>query len=517
MIAITGENLTIEDLDKIARSNEKIKLSRIAFENIRSSYGRLLHLAKTSDPLYGINTGYGIFANKRISLDENKKLTRNLIFSHAVGTGEPLSEEIIRAAIAVRINTLAKGFSGVKLDVVSTLVEMLNKSVIPQVYSQGSLGSSGDLCLLAQIGLVLIRDDLDIENDSGKATYKGKLISGKEAMRKSGINRIELTYKDGLALINGATFSAAITALCIADAQALFKIANAALAMSLEAMCGRSGAFHSDIQKLRNIQGQIETAADIRRLIKESSYIDSTNQIQDAYSLRCSPQVHGAIRETERFVKGIITKEINAATDNPLIISDDEVVSGGNFHGEPVGLVADFLSIAFTELGAISERRTFRLLDKNLNNGLPDMLVDSSKGEGLNSGVMILQYTAAALALENQTLATPDTIKSLPTSANQEDHNANAYNAARNLWKIIRNTTKILAIELYIATRGLDLRKKTRSQGKMGTGTHEIYTSIRDIFPYHENDIQWGFELESLYDLFINSSDLKNKILSVFD
>jgi len=517
MIEITGNNLSIEGLAEVARSNIEIQLSRSASDQIRSSHEKLLNLVKTSKLLYGINTGYGIFANKQISLDESKQLNRNLIFSHAVGTGEPLPEEIVRAAMAVRINALAKGLSGVKLKIVSTLVEMLNKGVIPQISSKGSLGSSGDLCMLAQLGLVLLRDDLDLEKDSGKALFKGRLISGKQAMLKAGIERIEFTHKDGLALLNGATFSAAITALCIADANALSKIANIAVALSLEAMCGRSDPFHCDIQKARNFQGQIESAADIRKIIKGSSYIDSLNQVQDAYSLRCAPQVHGAIKETEKFVREIITKEINAATDNPLIVSGDKVISGGNFHGEPVGLAADFLSIALAELGAISERRTFRLLDKNLNNGLPAMLVDSSEDEGLNSGVMILQYTAAALALENQTLATPDSIKSLPTSANQEDHNANAYNAAINLWKIIRNTNKILAIEIYTASRGIDLRKKISHEGKMGTGTQKIYTLVRDLFPYHANDIQWRRELESLYEMLIHGSSLKDEILSVSD
>ena len=517
MVEITGKNLTIENLAEIARSNIEIQLSRSAFEQIQSSHEKLLHLVETTKPLYGINTGYGIFSDKRISLDESKQLNRNLIFSHAVGTGEPLPEEIVRAAMAVRINALAKGLSGVKLKIVSTLIEMLNKGVIPQISSKGSLGSSGDLCMLAQLGLVILRDDLDAEEESGQVLYEGKLISGKQAMLRAGIERIEFTHKDGLALINGATFSAAITALCVADAHALSKMANAAVALSLEAMCGRSDAFHSDIQKARNIQGQIETAADIRKIIKGSSFIDSLNQVQDAYSLRCSPQVHGAIKETEKFVRGIITKEINAVTDNPLLVSGNKVVSGGNFHGEPVGLAADFLSIAVTELGAISERRTFRLLDENLNNGLPAMLVDSSEDEGLNSGVMILQYTAAALALENQTLATPDSIKSLPTSANQEDHNANAYNAAANLRKITRNTTKILAIEIYTASRGIDLRKKINPGGKMGAGTQEIYMLVRNLFPYHANDIQWSRELETLYKMFIHGSDFKDKIFSVFD
>jgi len=517
MIEITGKDLTIEDLNKIARLNNEIGLSRSALEQIQTSYEKLLHLVETTKSLYGINTGFGIFANKKISIKESKKLNRNLIFSHAVGTGEPLPGEIVRAAMAIRINALAKGLSGVKLEIVSTLLEMLNKGVIPQVPSKGSLGSSGDLCLLAQLGLILLRDELDAEEDSGESLFQGKLFSGKKAMQMAGIKRIEFTHKDGLALINGATFSAAIAALCISDAHKLFNIADAAVALSMEAMCGKSDAFHDGIQKARNIKGQIEVAANIRKIIEGSSFIDSLDQVQDAYSIRCSPQVHGAIRETGKFVREIITNEINAATDNPLIIDDNEVISGGNFHGEPIGLAADFLSIAVTELGAISERRTFRLLDRNLSNGLPAMLVDTLKGEGLNSGVMILQYTAAALALENQTLATPDSIKSLPTSANQEDHNANAFNAAMNLWKIIRNTTKILAIELYTASRGIDLRKNINPSGEMGVGTQEIYKLVRDQFPYHADDMQWGIELESFYKMLIQGSDLKDKIISILD
>ena len=517
MIEITGNDLTIEDLNKIARLDTEVELSRSVLEQIQTSHEKILHLVETTKSLYGINTGFGIFANKKISIKESKKLNRNLIFSHAVGTGEPLPGEIVRAAMTIRINALAKGLSGVKLEIVSTLLEMLNKGVIPQVPSKGSLGSSGDLCLLAQLGLILLRDELDAEEESGEALFQGKLFSGKKAMQMAGIKRIEFTHKDGLALINGATFSAAIAALCISDAHKLFNIADAAVALSMEAMCGKSDAFHDGIQKARNIKGQIEAAANIRKIIEGSTFIDSLDQVQDAYSIRCSPQVHGAIRETGKFVWEIITNEINAATDNPLIINDNEVISGGNFHGEPIGLAADFLSIAVTELGAISERRTFRLLDRNLSNGLPAMLVDILKGEGLNSGVMILQYTAAALALENQTLATPDSIKSLPTSANQEDHNANAFNAAMNLWKIIRNTTKILAIELYTASRGIDLRKNINPSGEMGVGTQEIYNLVRDQFPYHADDIQWRIELESFYKMLIQGSVLKDKIISILD
>ncbi|MDO9545799.1 MAG: aromatic amino acid ammonia-lyase [Pelolinea sp.] len=515
MVEITGKDLTILDLVEIAKRKKKIKISDNARRQISSSYKKMLVLADSEEAIYGINTGFGVFSDKRISLKESKKLNRNLIFSHAVGTGDPLPEEIVRAAMVVRINALAKGLSGVKPEIVYTLVEMVNKGVIPIIPSQGSLGSSGDLCLLAQLGLVILRDEKDDDQESGKVIYENELLSGKDAMQRAGIGRIEFSHKDGLALINGATFSAAITALCVSKANKLLNIATEALGLSLEAMCGRSEAFDKEIQAARNIDGQVEIAYDIRNIISGSSFIDSLDQIQDAYSLRCAPQVHGAIKETENFVNRIISREINAATDNPLLSNRDKFISGGNFHGEPVGMAADFLSIAITELGAISERRIFRLMDKNLNNGLPSMLVDSSEGEGVNSGIMILQYTAAALALENQTLAAPDSIKSLPTSANQEDHNANAFNAAINLWKIVINTTKILSIELYSASRGIDLRKKIDPLGRLGIGTKKVYNLIRKEFPFYANDMQWGLEMERFYQLMLDNSDFKNNLFSI--
>jgi histidine ammonia-lyase len=517
MIEITGSDLTIQDIANIARRKIKIKIDDDAQERIASSYEIMLSQAKKEDPIYGINTGFGVFSNKRISLIESKELNRNLIFSHAVATGEPLPEEIVRAAMVVRVNTLSKGLSGVNPKLVKTLIDMLNLNVIPLVPSKGSMGSSGDLCLLAQLGLVMMRDDNNIGNESGKVIFDAKLVSGKAAMEKAGIERIEFTYKDGLALINGATFSAAIAALCVYDAGNLLKIASAALSLSLEALCGRSDAFNKDIHRARNIEGQTSIASKVRDLISGSTFIDGLEQIQDAYSLRCAPQVHGAVKETEKFVRTIVTKEINAATDNPLLCNGNEFKSGGNFHGEPVGMVADFLSIALSELGAISERRIFKLIDSNLNNGLPAMLVGPSAKEGLNSGIMILQYTAAALALENQTCACPDSIKSLPTSANQEDHNANAYNAAINLSKIVTNVTKILSIELYSACRGIELRKIQFQKRKLGTGTQMLFNTINTEFPFYSSDIQWGGELERLYQLMFIDSILKRELLSVCD
>jgi histidine ammonia-lyase len=515
MIEITGNNLTIQDLVKIARENEKVKLSESSHKHIHSSYEKLLLLLEKKVPIYGINTGFGVFANKRISLKESKQLNRNLIFSHAVATGDPLPEEIVRAAMVVRINALAKGLSGVNPKIITTLIDMLNLNIIPFVPSQGSLGSSGDLCLLAQLGLTIMQDRKNSDSESGKVIYKGEVTSGKNAMEKAGIERIEFSNKDGLALINGATFSAAIMAICVHDAKNLLTLSTAALCLSLEALCGRLDAFDENIHIARNMEGQIEIASRVRHLITGSTFINSSNQVQDAYSLRCAPQVHGAISDTEKFVRSIILKEINAATDNPLLCNGDVFLSGGNFHGEPVGLVADYLSIALSELGAISERRIFRLLDQNLNNGLPAMLVDPCAGEGLNSGIMMLQYTAAALALENQTLAVPDSIKSLPTSANQEDHNSNAYNAAINLSRIVTNVTKILSIELFSTNRGIELRQMVNPKGQLGIGTQKLFSKIAAEFPYHSNDMQWGREIEHFYQLMLKESVFKQELLFV--
>lgn len=515
MIELNGSSLSIDELIAISSKHEKLSISENAAKQVEKSHASLERMAATDKLIYGVNTGFGVFANKRISRKESVKLNRNLIYSHAVATGDPLPEEIVRVAMVVRINALSKGASGVQFKIIQTLVDMLNLGVTPYISSKGSLGSSGDLCLLAQLGLVIIGDENRKDNDSGKAYYKGKLLSGKEAMELAHVKTVVFSHKDGLALINGATFSAAIAALSIYAAKELVDLADETAALSVEAVCGCSGAYHPGIHNLRNMTGQKRSAKVIRELITNSTFIDSGEYLQDAYSLRCAPQVHGAVRDTISFAEQIITAEINAATDNPLLVNEQTSISGGNFHGEPVGLISDYLSIAVTELGAISERRTFRLMDSSLNRGLPAMLVDSKSDEGLNSGVMILQYTAAALALENQTLASPDSIKSLPTSANQEDHNANAFNAAINLYKIIENTTKIIAIEMYCASRAAQLRQKMNPKLHLGNGTSRVFNIMQTNFPHRGDDAQWRKDLERLYDYLLTGSDFKKELLSI--
>jgi len=411
----------------------------------------------------------------------------------------------------VRANTLSKGFSGVRVEIVETLLEMLNRGVTPVVPSQGSLGSSGDLCPLSHLALVLTKDDKgtaheDGARDSGLAVFAGEVLDGKTAMQRAGLERICLGPKEGLALNNGATFSAAIAALVVYDALYLMDVADYALAMSLEAMMGCRTAFDRRLHTVRGHQGQIQVAEHVQAIIQGSSLIDGAGRIQDAYSLRCAPQVMGAARDTLTFVEGIIEREINAATDNPLIFGPEEVLSGGNFHGEPVGMVMDYLGIALSEVAAISERRTFRMTDGKLNGGLPTMLVDTPEDGGLNSGLMMPQYTAASLVLENQTLASPDSVRSLPTSAEQEDHNANSMTAARHARDILENTMHVLAIELYTASRALDLRLRQLPESVLGAGTGQVYRSIRASVPYQAGDAWWGPEIERVHRLIADRS-----------
>ena len=517
MINIDGNALAIKDIVKVAFENEKVSISELGRKRILDSNAKLLKIIKKGNPVYGVNTGFGIFANKVISEKDNEKLNRNLIISHAVGTGEPLPKEIVRAAVLIRANALTKGYSGVRLEIVQILLDMLNADLNPVISAKGSLGSSGDLCMLAQMALVLTRGEEENESESGFAVFAGERFSGFKAMQKAGIERLCLSQKEGLALINGATFSAAVLALCIEKAEFLCDLADLADSLSLEALVGRSEPFHPELHLARGLAGQIESAKNISRFILGSTLVNSHAHVQDAYSLRCSPQVHGAVRDTLGFVKKIIESEINAATDNPLIVEEDKIISGGNFHGEPVGMSADFLSIALSELAAISERRVFRLMDKNLNFGLKEMLVDSESVDGLNSGLMMLQYTAASLVLENQTLSSPDSVRSLPTSANQEDHNANAFTAAIHTWQIVENLTRVLAIELFTSCRAIEQRLKAQPEQKLGVITGKAFELIINHFPYRADDSLWRDDMEKLYSFLLSPSEFQNKIRSMHD
>jgi len=353
------------------------------------------------------------------------------------------------------------------------------------------------------MALVFTTDSDEKDEESGQAWFEGQVYSGKRAMELAGIKRVVLGPKEGLALNNGATFCAAMGTLAVYDSESFLNYAETALALSLEALQGCRAAFDPRLHIARGHPGQIQVAARVLQLVKESTFVDSTPRVQDAYSLRCAPQVQGAARETVKFVCTIIEREINAATDNPLLFEPDEAVSGGNFHGEPIGLAMDYLGIAMAEVGAISERRIFRLTDGKLNGGLPPMLVDSLEAAGLNSGLMMPQYTAASLVLENQTLATPDSVHSLPTSGEQEDHNANATTASRHALAIIKNVCYILAVELFTASRAIVLRKREYPDKELAIKTQLVMDYLLDIAPYQPVDSFWNASIQRIFHSLI--------------
>ncbi len=491
-IPLDGEHLTLDDVVAIARTARPVALAVAARPRIDASRAWVEQvLARGAPTVYGINTGFGVFANVPIRADQSARLMRNLILSHSAGVGDPLPEEIVRATMAIRANTLAKGFSGVRAVVIETLIEMLNRGVHPIIPAKGSVGASGDLAPLSHLALVMTRDAADKDDESGEAIYRGERVSGKRVMELAGIPRVELQAKEGLALNNGATVSAAIAALAIADAENLARHADLALALSLEAIRGQASPFDEHIHRAAGHAGQMTTAHNVRALIDGSQLIDSTAKVQDAYSFRCAPQVIGAARDAIAYARKIVTEEINAATDNPLIFLDiaeeNKARSGGNFHGEPIAFAMDLLAMAVAEIGSIAERRIFRLISAHLSDGLPMMLVE---GGGANSGLMMAQVTAAALVSDNKTLAHPDSVDSIPTSADQEDHVSMSTNAARHAREVVWNTTRVIAIELIAAAQGIDLRLKNlgRSVEMLGRGTRAAHERIRRDIAFLDRD-----------------------------
>ena len=471
---------TLEDLIQVARHRRPVVIDEAVFEVMEPSRNWLQGVVdsmgpgKDTPPIYSINTGFGSLAGRRAFAEpaDAAELSRRLVLSNAAGVGRYVDEEVVRATMLIRIVSLTQGFSGIRPEIVTTLVDMLNAGVCPAIPEYGSLGASGDLIPLAHVAIVMSRPHTgeDIELDSGEAMLEGKLVSGIKAMAAAGIERLPLGAKDGLALLNGTSFSAAQAALALYDAQNLLETAQITAAMSIEALMGFGDAFIDELHQARGQRGQIEVAARIRELLAGSTLIDgnaTTDPVrqppQDAYSLRCVPQVFGPIKDTLAFAAGILENEINAATDNPLIfpsLPDTrklKAVSGGNFHAEYVAFAADFISIAVTEIGSITERRLFRLDDGTLNRGLPDMLIDSEQ-TGMDCGYMLPQYLAAALVSDCKTLAHPDSVDSIPTCANQEDHVSMANNAGRHTRQIVANIESVVGIELLMAAQALELR-----------------------------------------------------------
>jgi histidine ammonia-lyase len=503
MIEIDGNHLTIKEVVSVAQKGEKVTINSQARKKINRSQQWVQEIIHKGKPVYGVNTGFGIFSDRQISTDDIQKLNRNLILSHAVGTGPDLPTEVVRATMLIRANTLANGYSGIRLEVVETLLDLLNKEITPCIPSQGSLGSSGDLPPLSHLALVITKDERDNVDESGWVIFEGQKIRGKTGMKAAGIERLILGPKEGLAITNGATFSAAIAALTIALATILFTTAEVALAMSLESILGVSAAYDERLHAIRGQNGQAVVAERVRKLTKGSTLLNRSGRIQDVYSIRCAPQVQGPAWDTLNFVHSLIAQEINAATDNPLIFEQGEAISGGNFHGEVVGMAMDYLKIAMAEVGAISERRIYHLTDSKLNSGLPPMLVGTSESAGLNSGMMMPHYAAASLVLENQHLSHPDSTISLPASGGQEDHNANAMTAARHASQIAKNCAHIIATELYCAARALDIRMRDMPKLKMGNGVLKAHAFIRDTVPLHLEDSLWGTEIDQVREMVL--------------
>lgn len=495
---LDGSSLTVEQLFDIVTQSTRVQISPPARKKLIASRNLVERWVRDGETVYGVTTGFGEFSNVRISQFDIEQLQENLIFSHAAGAGEPLPPDIVRAMMVLRVNALVKGFSGVRPNTVDLLIDMVNHRITPVIPSQGSVGASGDLVQLAHLVLAMMGKGKVWEMKSGGgAGGKGrngeerKQVSSLNVLKKFRLKPVRLTAKEGLALINGTQMMTAYAALAVHQARRLCKIADIAGALSVEALRGSDTPFDERIHKLRPYKGQIAVAKNLRRMMQGSEIRESHRyndpRVQDAYSLRCIPQVHGASRDAIDYVYDKVSVEINAATDNPLIFPEDGVhLEGGNFHGQPMALALDFLAIALSELANISERRIERLVNGSLS-GLPRFL--TAQG-GLNSGLMIAQYTAASIVSENKVLSHPASVDSIPTSANQEDHNSMGSISAQKAWKVLRNAQTVLAIELLCACQGLDFTRvlNGKKQMKAGRGSEAAYHFIRKHIRHLDED-----------------------------
>lgn len=488
-ITINGENLTFDEVLAVAFGEPHepcIELSDEARINVKRSAAAVQTLLDRGEIAYGITTGFGAFKDKIISRKEVETLQRNVVLSHAVGVGKPFDIPTVRAIMLIRANTLARGFSGIRSETLELILDCLNRGVHPIIPEKGSLGASGDLAPLAHFACVLIGE--------GEAEFQNEIISGAEALKRADLSPVTLAAKEGLALTNGTTVMTAVGILETAKARKLAELADISGCLSLEALHGTVSAFDERIHALRPHPRQIECAENLRNILAESELVrdfDPSN-VQDAYTLRCMPQVHGACRDAVLYAEWLLKLELNAVTDNPLIFEDKEtgkieVISGGNFHGEPLALAFDYLTIALTELGNISERRIMRLTDEASNaHTLPPFLTEHG---GINSGFMIVQYTAAALCTENKILAHPASVDTIPSSANVEDHVSMGATAALKLRQVAENLETILALELLCAAQGIDFRIKAFGRNRrLGVGTRDIYNKIREVVPFIEKD-----------------------------
>ncbi|MBN2694731.1 histidine ammonia-lyase [bacterium] len=492
---IDGDSLTYNDFIDVVFNNREVELSSKAREKVNSSRELVEQLDKGETPIYGINTGFGFLANKKIDKSQIEQLQLNLIRSHCVGVGEPYSIPVTRGIMLLRANVMAKGFSGVRPIVIETLLEMLNKRVTAIIPSQGSVGASGDLAPLAHLALALIGE--------GEVIYENKKESAKECFSKLSITPVKLKSKEGLVLINGTQAMTANGLVQLKRIKNILKASEIIAAISLDALLGTNKAFDLKVVSSRGHKGQTITAKNMNKLITGSEILEShkyCSKVQDPYSLRCIPQVHGAVRDTVNYVQTILETEMNSATDNPLVfVETGEIISGGNFHGEPVAFGMDFLGIAVSEIGSISERRIEQSVNPYLNEHLPPFLV---KNEGINSGFMIAQVTAASLVSENKVYAHPSSVDSIPTSANKEDHVSMGTIGSNKLSKIVDNVEWIIAIEYLTATQGLDFRKPLKG----GVGVEIARAFLRESVPFFEEDVEMHLFMNKAKEIVSNES-----------
>jgi len=500
-VVLTGASLTVADVEAVARAGGDAVLDIGARERMQEARDVIATLVAEGAVVYGVTTGFGDLATTYIEPAQAGRLQENLLMSHAAGVGASFPREIVRAMLLLRANTLALGHSGCRPLLVDRLLDLLRLGIHPVVPEQGSVGASGDLAPLAHLALPLI--------GRGQVEFRGAVVPSLIALRETGLEPLMLEAKEGLALLNGTQMMGAIGALLLADADRLGRTSSVVAAMSVEALLGTDVAFAAAYQLARPHPGQVAVAAELRHLLRDSAlqtgHHGHAHKVQDPYSLRCIPQVHGAVRDTMDHLRRVLDIELNSATDNPLVfpgggIADEDtiatgggrVISGGNFHGEPIAFALDFAKIALAELGSISERRTALLLDPRLNGGLPPFLATSS---GIDSGMMIYQYTAAALASENKVLAHPASVDSIPTSANQEDHVSMGSISARHARVVIGHVEQIVAIELIVAAQALELRLAGPVGAAPGAGVAEALARVRAVVHHLDGDREPGPDL----------------------
>ncbi|MFP4449256.1 MAG: histidine ammonia-lyase [Bacteroidales bacterium] len=494
---ISPETLTFDTIEKIIKEGYTLELSKESIERIEYCRKYLDEKILNSDePIYGVNTGFGSLYNRSISKEDLGTLQKNLVMSHACGTGDEIPSEIVKLMLLLKIHALSHGHSGVQLETVERLIQFFNNDILPVVYEYGSLGASGDLAPLAHMSLPLI--------GMGEVHYKGKKTETNVLYEKFNWEPIELRSKEGLALLNGTQFMSAFATHCLIRASRLSEQADITGAISLDAFDGRIEPFNEAVNLLRKQNGQVETARRFRSLLQDSELIKQQKvHVQDPYSFRCIPQVHGASKDALNYVKAVVLNEINAVTDNPTVIPEEDIViSAGNFHGQPLALALDFLAIALAELGSISERRTYQLLSGKRE--LPSYLVASP---GLNSGFMIPQYTAASLVSKNKQLATPASVDSIESSQGQEDHVSMGANAATKVYRVVNNLEKILAIELFTAAQALEFRRPLKSSEIL----EKIVEGLRKEVKFVDNDKILYKEIEKAVNFLREMDILKLK------